>query len=258
MSGFFTGLPNSFEDRVALAVRDLLDTDDLMRGWFSGSIEDPALDPTGTVDISPGSTSMLGTGSNWLITLRPGFRVLINDQVGEIATVTSDGSATLKVAHADGAISANGDVVSRGPRSERVNATDIPVDMALPYYTVGIGQIADAAPAIGRLEVNPTVQIMFVFPRQQTVLRDDEASWGGLAAHVRSILAPKKGVNDAVHRLCVPRFDLNPLVRRVSAFAAGGAPLLLEGEGTVIFQPALQVAWQGMDPQAVEELTQRW
>ena len=254
----FPAVKNSAEDRVALAVRDLLDTDPLMRGIFSGSADDPSLDPTGTVEITPGSKDMVGTGSNWLTTLRPGFKVLINDQVGIIESVASDTTATLRVAHADGAISANGDRVLRGARSERVNATDMSLQDAPPYYTVGLGAIPDAEPAIGRLKITPSVQITFVFPRQQQVLEDDEASWGGLNGQARNILAPAKGINDNAHRLCVPRFGNEPLVFRLSSFAAGPAPLVLDGDGTIIMTPAVAVTYEGMDPRTVEQIPQRW
>ena len=254
----FPAVKNSAEDRVALAVRDLLDTDELMRGVFSGSADEPSLDPTGTVDIAPGSKDMVGTGSNWLTTLRSGFKVLVVDQVGIIDSVASDTSANLRVAHADGAISGNGDRVLRGARSERVNATDMPLQLAPPYYTVGLGAVPDAEPGIGRLKINPSVQITYVFPRQQQVLRDDEASWGGLNGQVRNILAPAKGVNDNAHRLCVPRFGNEALVFRLSGFAAGSAPLVLDGDGTIIMTPAVVVTYEGMDPKTVEQIPQRW
>lgn len=255
----FPAVKNSAEDRVALAVRDLLDTDPLMRGIFSGSAAKPSLDPTGTVDITPGSKDMVGTGSNWLTTLRPGFKVLINDQVGVIESVASDTSATLKVAHADGAISGNGDRVLRGARSERVSATDMPLQDAPPYYTVGLGAIPAAEPIIGRLKITPSVQITFVFPRQQQVLEDDEASWGGLNGQIRNILSPAKGVNDSVHRLCVPRFGNSPLVFKLASYPASGtAPLVLDGDGTIIMTPAVVVTYEGMDTRIVEQIPQRW
>lgn len=254
----FPAIKLSAEDRAVLAVRDLLDTDELMRGVFSGSADDPSLDPTGTVDITPGSKDMVGTGSNWLTTLRPGFKVLVVDQVGVIDSVAGDAAATLRVEHADGAISGNGDRVLRGARSERVNATDMPLQDAPPYYTVGLGAVPDTEPGIGRLKISPSVQITLVFPRQQQVLEDDEASWGGVFGQIRNILAPAKDVNDSAHRLCVPRFGNEALVSAFRGLVPGPAPLVLDGDGTFIMTPAVVVTYEGMDPKTVEQIPQRW
>lgn len=255
---FFPGLGLAYWDQVALAVKDILDTDETMRGFFSGSTARPALDPTGTVDITPGSTSMVGTGSNWLTTLSPGMRFVAVDQVVQIATVSSDASATIKVAHADGAISANGDRLFRAPRSERVNHTDLIVDLGMPYYTVGVGVLPTVDPKPGALQVDPSVTITVVFPRQEQVLSDDDASWYGVAGHILEILVPEKGVNNAIQRLCVPRFGNEALVDRFATFGAGDGAVLADGDGTIVLTPTIEISWQGRDPRRAQQIPQRW
>lgn len=252
---FFPGLRLAYWDMVTLAVKDILDTDPQTRGWFSGSTAKPSLDPTGAVDITPGSTSLLGTGSNWLTTMPQGSRFLIGDQVVQIEEVTSDTDATIKVAHADGAI---GEDVFRAARSERVNAVELLPDMAMPYYTIGVGVLPDVQPEVGQLQVDPSVTITVVFPRREAPLADDEASWTGIAGHWLALLAPKKGVNNPVHRLCVPRFGdpAPPLVSRISTFGAGGGTVVDAGE--IIIAAPILISWQGMDPLAAQEITPRW
>lgn len=241
----FPSFSLAYPDQVVLAVHDLIHYDPVFRDWAGGR----AL--AGTADVDPGETTVLGTGTSWATgddSLGPGDQLVLAAQVATVEDVASDTELTITVPHADGMVAGEAWKAGRG---FRVESPSVPVDVALPYWTVGIGSLPEFSPAIGRLASTPSVQVTFVYEIDQHPLRDDVASWAGLAQRVIAILT----ASGPTQRLTVGRFG-QPLTLRVSG-AAPGEGLLRRGSDLVPV-PAVQITWEGMDPIDRALVAQRW
>lgn len=243
----FPGLALGYPDQVVLAAYDTLHADEFFREWSGGG------DLAGTASVDAAGTTVTGVGTSWATgddSLGAGDRLLLGAQVATIESVTSDTELEIAVAHADGLV---GQAIYRAGRGFRVESTTVPVDVAMPYWTIGIGTLPEYSPAVGRLQSQPSAQITFVYELDQHPLRDDVASWAGLAQRVIAVMVS----TGQIVRLCVARFGGEPLVYKVVS-AVPGEGVLRSGERDFIPAPAVQISWEGMDPIDRATIAQRW
>ena len=239
----FSALPLGHLDQVALAAHDILHSDTWIRDAFGGR----ALG--GTASVDPASTALTGTGTTWSSELNTGSRLVLGSQVTAVEEVLSDTAVTLRTPHADGLI---GQEIAVAARGFRVDRPDAPLRIALPYYTVGAGTLPSYEAGIGRLITDPSVQVTFFYAPANHPVTDSEGTWASLVQRVALRLKEPDGV-----RLTVPRFGMSPLTRGLTSVSAGTA-LIPDGDGTVLYAPAMAITWSGLNPASAVTIPQRW
>lgn len=239
------GFPLGHVDLCLLAVHDLMQADTILREFFSG------YDFPGTVTVSPGLTALVGSGTTWVSgsdKLTEGMRVLIGPQVVEIESVADDANAVLATAHADGAV---GETMSRAGEIYRVDRAEEVHEMAPPVCAIAGGSLPAVDPRPGGTTSALSAECWIHYDSPRHPLRDDEASWHGLASHLGSVLTAAAAV-----QLCVDRFDNQPLVSRWAGQTEG---LQSPGGDSIERIAIVETFWTGFDPlQKAATITQRW